>query len=68
MDKQEEFLSSLVALCIRYGVFIEKFVIGFGNEVEDSFVFDDSNKESSDIYLPIEDVIKALKEYHDTST
>lgn len=59
--KEEEFLGSLKALCIRYGVTIEKTVKGFAEELETTYIFDDSTSHANDIYLDMEYVAEFIK-------
>ena len=63
MSKEEEFLSSLMALCVRYDVTIEKTIKkNKNNEVETTYFFDDSLENGdTDIYLDIEYVADVIK-------
>ena len=58
-----EFINSLKALMVRYGVSIEKGYVGFDDEVENTLLFsNDEVLREDEIYVDLNDFINYLNE------
>lgn len=61
-DKEKEFLCSLKALLIRYGIQITKGVRGFGKDIENTYVFDDTHDDYNEIFLDFDEIVSFINE------